>query len=74
MADITNERGVACEVLVGRDLSGEYAFCGQSTTMRYRAMGGGFMHLCDDHGGPHASYCDLWDGERWLSTVDDSAS
>jgi hypothetical protein len=31
-------------------------FCGTPATQRYPAMGGGFMHLCDEHSIKHLNY------------------
>lgn len=35
---------------------GPFLFCGTPATKRYPAMGGGFMHLCDEHSIAHLDY------------------
>ncbi len=42
-----------CEMLMAT-----YARCGAPAAWRYPAMGGGFMHLCVEHGQPHAAYAE----------------
>lgn len=42
--------------------------CRKPATMRYHAMGGGCMRLCDAHGEKHAAYCERWNGVEWEST------
>ena len=39
--------------------------CDKPATLRYTAMGGGYMLLCTEHGERHRAYCQKWNGERW---------
>lgn len=41
--------------------------CQQPAVLRYPALGGGYMHLCEEHGAPHARYCERWSGARWIA-------
>lgn len=47
-----------CETIVGWCKCGEPHFCGTVARWRYPAMGGGFMHLCDEHGIKHLNYAE----------------
>lgn len=42
-----------CEVVLARCRCGEIHVCGNPTTWRYPAMGGGYAHLCDMHAAKH---------------------
>lgn len=53
-----------CEVIVTERAHPGGQFCGRPAMMRYPAMGGGWMHLCDEHGAKHAAIIDLF-GQRW---------
>lgn len=46
-----------CEVIVwwGEGDSSP-VYCGTPATQRYPAMGGGFMHMCDEHSIKHLDY------------------
>lgn len=46
-----------CDILGG---------CPLPAALRYPAMGGGYMCLCERHGLRHAMYCERWDGSAWL--------
>jgi len=40
--------------------------CNKPAMLRYAAMHGGYMLLCEEHGRPHVRYCERWDGEKWV--------
>jgi hypothetical protein len=66
-----DEQGT-CETLVTtRAASGEalqsLRFCGKPAALRYPAMGGGFMRMCERHGATHAGYCERWNDARGWS-------
>lgn len=61
MSDTTPQ---TCEVIVSQRAHPGDQQCGQPATMRYPAMGGGWMHLCDGHGFKHTQLVDQY-GERW---------
>lgn len=61
MSDTTPQ---PCEVIVSERAHPGDPQCGQPAMMRYPAMGGGYMHLCDVHGAKHARIVDQF-GERW---------
>lgn len=60
-----------CEQLMSERDWPEGHWCGRPATMRYPAMGGGFMHLCDDHGAKHTRIVDQfgqrWNGHQWVA-------
>lgn len=59
-----DEQGT-CEVFIGeRGAPGEPQ-CGAPATLRYPAMGGGYMRLCAEHGAKHANYSEWWGGQVW---------
>ena len=33
-------------------------FCGKPSVFRYEASGGGYMHLCEEHGKRHEKYAE----------------
>lgn len=58
-----NKQGV-CEIVRGEGPQWFERICEKAATMRYPAMGGGWMHLCAEHGKKHARLVDEF-GERW---------
>ena len=55
-----------CEQILGHHPRPGDAVCGDPAQLRYPAMGGGYMHLCEKHGAKHAHYCERWSGETWV--------
>lgn len=58
-----------CEVVSGEHPNPLQRVCTRPAVLRYPAMGGGWMHLCAEHGAQHARIVDRfgerWDGQRW---------
>lgn len=63
MGTIRRRQG-ECEIVRGEGPRWDERICFRPATMRYPAMGGGFMHLCAEHGEQHARIVDKF-GERW---------
>jgi hypothetical protein len=59
-----SERGV-CEVIRGEGSNPMDRVCEQPATLRYPAMGGGHMRLCDQHGAKHLRMARALNLERW---------
>ncbi len=60
-----NHQGT-CELVKGEHPDPFKRICNRPAVLRYAAMGGGYMHLCAEHGEKHRSYCERWDGTEWL--------
>lgn len=61
----TTYQGV-CELVKGEHPNPLDRVCNRAAMLRYPAMNGGYMHLCELHGQKHASYCERWDGTKWV--------
>ena len=61
-----SEQGT-CEMLITDRVDGPK--CGDPATVRYPAMGGGYMRLCVAHGRrfSKSSYCEDWTGTEWVN-------
>ena len=47
--------------------------CGQPATVRYPALGGGYMRLCLSHSAGHEAYSQRWNGIEWLPKAETPA-
>lgn len=63
---MTEKEQGECEVVRGEHPDPLTRVCFEPATMRYPAMRGGYMHLCDRHGAKHARLVDEF-GERWIN-------
>lgn len=59
-----SEQGV-CEVIAGEGPNPLRRTCQRPAVLRYAARGGGYMHLCAEHGVKHERYCERWNGTEW---------
>lgn len=55
-----------CEVIQGMALDPSRTACGKPAVLRYEAHGGGYMHLCAEHGARHVAYCERWGPLGWV--------
>jgi hypothetical protein len=64
------EKRPGCEVVIqwGNQWR-ETIFCGSPATKRYPAMGGGFMHLCDEHSIKHLNYVEDIPKDWWRDAL-----
>ena len=60
------DSGYLCDLRKGDQPDPMTRICDRPAVLRYRAMGGGYMFLCEGHGDKHRGYCERWDGVKWL--------
>lgn len=59
-----------CDIRKGTHPEPLKRVCFNAATLRYPAMWGGYMLLCNVHGEKHRAYCEAWDGEKWVKPAE----